>query len=132
MTPVIGIYHHLGPKVTPEFLQSLQMESIVFDSGGIWLTFKAKELKDKQIYISNLIRLSRGRLIITKLRLVAIVAGRKIIDLPRDTPLFKNLDFDKANSKRFTINLDLSLFPGEITGQISLGYHMNPNRPGLP
>jgi hypothetical protein len=132
MTPVIGIYHHLGPKVTPGFLQSLQAENIVFDSGGIWLTFKAKELKDKQIYVSSLIRLSRGRLIITKLRLVAIVAGRKIIDIPRDNSLFENLDFDKANSKRFTIGLDLSLFPGELTGQISLGYHINPTCPGLP
>lgn len=132
MTAVTGIFHHLGPKVTPEFLQSLQAESIIFDSGGKWLTFKAKKLKDKQIYISNLIRLSRGRLIITKHQLIAMAGGHKIIDLPRDNPLFKNLDFDKDNSKRFTINLDLSLFPGEITGQISLRYHINPNSSGLP
>ena len=132
MTPVISIYHHLGRKVKPEFIQSLQAERIIFDSGGKWLTFKAKQLRSKQIYINSAVRLSRGRLIITKHRLVAMAEGYKIIDLPGDNPLFKNLDFVKDNSKRFTISLDLSRFPGEITGQISLGYHINPNSSGLP
>jgi hypothetical protein len=132
MTPVTGIYHHLGPKVTSEFINSLQAQGIVFDSGEKWLTFKAKELKDKQLYISSLIRLSRGRLVITNHRLVAIVAEHKIIDIPVDNPLFKNLDFDRNNPKRFTIKPDLRLFPGEITGQISLGYHIDPTSSGLP
>ena len=132
MTTVTGIYHHLGPKVTPEFMQSLQAEHIIFDSGGKWLTFKAKELKSRQIYVSSLTRLSRGRLMVTKHRLVAIGGGYKIIDLSRENPLFKNLNFDKDNSKRFTINLDLNLFPNEITGLISLSYHINPTSSGLP
>jgi hypothetical protein len=132
MTPVTGIYHHLGPKVTPEFLQSLQAEDIKFDSGYKWVTFKAKDLKVKQIYVSSLSRLSRGRLILTKKRMIAIVGGRKIIDLPRDNPLFKNLNFDKSNSKRYTISLNLSAFPSEITGHISLSYHLEPSTTGLP
>jgi hypothetical protein len=132
MSPVTNVYRHLGPKVTPVFLRSLQAERILFDSKGKWLTFRAKGLKGKRVYASSLIRLSRGRLIITKNRLIAIAGGRKIIDLPRDNPLFKNLTFNKSNSKRYTISLDLSQSTGEMVGQISLSYHIDPSTPGLP
>jgi hypothetical protein len=132
MSPVTNVYRHLGPKVTPLFLRALQAEQILFDSKGKWLTFRAKGLKGKRVYASSLISISRGRLIITKNRLVAIASGRKIIDLPRDNPLFKKLTFNKSNSKRYTISLDLSQFPGEMVGQISLSYHIDPSTPGLP
>jgi hypothetical protein len=131
MSPV-NVYRHLGPKITPMLLRSLQAERILFDSKGRWLTFRAKGLRGKRVYASRLISLSRGRLIVAKNRLVAIAGGRKIIDLPRDGPLFKNLAFDKSNSKRYTISLDLSQFPGELVGQISLSYHIDPSTPGLP
>ena len=116
----------------PVFLRSLQAERSLFDSKGRWLTFRAKGLKGKRVYASHLISLSRGRLIVARNRLIAIAGGRKIIDLPRDDPLFKNLAFDKSNSKRYTISLDLSQFPGELVGQISLSYHIDPSTPGLP
>lgn len=114
------------------FLRSLQVEHILFDSRGCWLKLRAKSLKGKGVYASSLIRLSRGRLVIAKNRLVAIAGGRKIIDLPRDHPLFKKLSFSKSSYRRYTISLDLSQFPGEMTGQISLSYHVDPSSPGLP
>ena len=132
MSPVTSIFHHLGPKVTPTLLRSLQVEHILFDSNGCWLTFRAKGLKGKQVCASSLIRLSRGRFIVAKNRLVAIAGGRKIIDIPRDHPLFKNLSFSKSNPKRYTISLDLSQFPGGMTGQISLSYHIDSSSPRLP
>jgi len=132
MSPVINVYHHLGPKVTPVFLRSLQVERILFDSKERWLTFRAKGLRGKRVYVSNLTRLSRGRLIVAKNRLVAIAGGWKIIDLSRDAPLFRNLVFNKSNPKRYTIILDLSRFPGELAGQISLSYHIDISAPGLP
>ncbi|MBN2187528.1 MAG: hypothetical protein JW732_08805 [Dehalococcoidia bacterium] len=132
MSPVTNVYHLLGPRVTPLFLRSLQAERILFDSKGRWLTFRAKGLKGKRVYASNLSRLSRGRLIVAKNRLIAIAGGRKIIDLPRNDPLFKNLAFNKSNPKRYTISLDLSQFPGGLVGQISLSYHIDVSTPGLP
>jgi len=132
MSPVINVYCHLGPKITPVFLRSLQAERIFFDSKGTWLTFRAKGLKGKGIYVSSLTRLSLGRLIVAKNRLIAIAGGRKIIDLSRDDPMFKNIAFDKSKSKRYTISLDLSHFPGELVGQISLSYHVDSAIPGLP
>lgn len=132
MSPVTNVYHLLGPKVMPMFLRSLQAERILFDSRGRWLTFRAKGLKGKRVYISSLTRLSRGRLIVAKNRLIAIAGGRKIIDLPRDDPLFKNLTFDKSNPRRYTISLDLSQFSGELVGQISLSYHIDVSISGLP
>ena len=131
MSLVINIYHHLGPKVTPAFLRSLQVERILFDSKERWLTFRAKGLRGKHLYASNLTRLSRGRLIVAKNRLVAIAGGRKIVDLSRDDPLFRNLVFDKSNPKCYTISLDLSQFPGELAGRISLSYHIDISAPGL-
>jgi len=132
MSPVIDVYRYPGAKVTPEFLQSLEAEGILFDSRGRWLTIRAKGLKCKPIYATRLIRVSRGRLIIAENRLVAIVRSRKVIDIPRDHPLFKNLTFDKSNPKRYTISLDLSQFPGKMTGWISYSYHIDPSTPGLP
>jgi hypothetical protein len=132
MSTVIDVYRYPGVKVTPEFLQSLEAEGIQFDSGGRWLTVRAKGLKGKPIYATNLIRVSRGRLIITKNRLVAIGGGRRVIDIPRDHPLFKNLVFDKSNPKRYTISLDLSQLPGGRVGQLSYSYHFAPSAPSLP
>lgn len=132
MSTVTDVYRYPGAKVTPVFLRSLQAEGILFDSKGKWLTCRAKGLKGKPIYATSLIRVSRGRLIITKNRLVAIGGGRKIIDIPRDHPLFKNLTIDKSNPKRYTISLDFSQLPGGRVGQISYSYHIDPSTPGLP
>jgi hypothetical protein len=132
MSPVINIYHHLGPKVTPEFLRSLQAECILFDSEKVWLTFRAKDLKGKGIYVSSMTRLSRGRLIVTEKRLIAIAGGRKIIDIPREHALFRNLVFNRSNPKRYAISLELSRFPGELKGEISLSYHIDSSNPYLP
>ena len=132
MSPAINVYRHLGPKVTEEFRRSLEAERILFDSKGRWLTFRAKGVKGKCIYANRLVRLSRGRLIRGKNRLVAIAGGRKIIDLPLDHPLFEKLTIDRSNPKRYTIRLDLSQFPGGLKGEISLSYHINPLKDSIP
>jgi len=132
MSPVISIYRHLGPKVTEEFLRSLESERILFDSKGRWLTFRANRLKGKGIFAYRLVRLSRGRLLVMKNRLVAIAGGRKIIDLLRDHPQFEQLTIDRSNPKRYTISLDLSQFPGGLSGEISLSYHINPMKDSIP
>ena len=127
-----NIYRHLGPKVTAEFLRSLEAERILFDSKGRWLTFRAIRLKGKGIYVNHLVRLSRGRLIVANNRLVAIAGGRKTIDLPLDHPLFEKLTIDRSNTKRYTISLELSQFPGGLTGKISLSYHIDPLKDSIP
>jgi len=132
MSPVIDVYRQQGSKVTPAFLQSLEAERILFDSQGRWLTLRASGLKTRRLNATILVRLSRGRLMITKNRLVAIVGGRKMINIPKDDPLYKNLTFDKSNPRRYTISLDLSQFPGDMLSQMSLSYHIDSSNPALP
>jgi len=132
MSPATNVFQHLGPKVTKEFLRSLEAERILFDSKGRWLTFRAKRVKGKGIYAIRLVRLSRGRLIVVKNRLIAIAGGRKIIDIPLDHPLFEKLTIDRSDPKRYTISMDLGHFPGGLTGEISLSYHINPLKDYLP
>ena len=66
MDASLNVYSKLDPKVSKDFLCSLEKDAIIFDSGSIWVTFKAEGLKGKGIYVSSLKRLSRGRLIFTK------------------------------------------------------------------
>ena len=132
MSPTTNVYHHLGPKVTSVFLRSLEAEQILFDSKGRWLTFRAKRLKGRGIYANRMIKLSRGRLIVAKNRLVAIAAEWKIIDIPLDHPLFEKLTIDRSNPKRYTIRLDLGQISDELTGEVSLSYHINPLKDAIP
>jgi len=131
MSTVTNVYRYPTAKVTPAFLRSLEAEGILFDSKGRWLTARAKGVKGKSVYATSLIRVSRGRLIITKNRLVAIAGGQRIIDIARDHPLFKNLAIDKSNPKRYTISFNFSQIPGGQAGQISYSYHIDPSTPGL-
>jgi hypothetical protein len=55
-----------------------------------------------------------------------------MINIPKDNPLYKNLTFDKSNPKRYTISLDLSQFPGNMLGQMSLSYYIDSLNPALP
>jgi hypothetical protein len=123
----LNIYSKLGPRAGKDFLSSLEKDRIIFDSGNVWITFNAEDLKGKGIYISRLKRLSRGRLIATKEHLIAIAGGHKIIDLPIRHELFNKLTIDRNNPERCTIKVDLSLFPAELAGNISLAYHISPD-----
>jgi len=127
MNASLNVYSKLGPKVSRDFLCSLEKDAIIFDSGSIWITFRAEGLKGKGIYVSSLKRLSRGRLILTKDRLIAIAGGHKIIDLPRRHKLFNNITIDRNDTKRYNIRVGLSLFPTELVGDISLAYHISPD-----
>ena len=128
MAGVVNVYSKLGPRVNKDFLQSLENEGIVFDSKDIWLTFKAKGLKGKGIYISSLKRLSKGRLISTGKRFVAIAGGHKIIDIPKQHKMFHSLTIDRSDLKRYEIIIDLSIFQTDMTGVISLAYHISPDQ----
>ena len=123
----MNVYSKLGPKVSKVFLRSLEKDGIIFDSGNVWITFKAENLEGKGIHISSLKRLSRGRLIVTKERLIAIAGGYKIIDLPGKHELFNKLTIDRNDPERYTIKVDLSLFPTELAGNIFLAYHISPD-----
>ena len=125
MNASLNVYSKLGPRVSRDFLCSLEKDAIIFDSGSIWITFKAEGLKGRGIYISSLKRLSRGRLILTKDRLIAIAGGYKIIDLPSRHKLFDKLTIDRNDPKRYNIKVDLSLLPTELAGNISLAYHIS-------
>lgn len=124
----VNIYQILGPKVDKNFFDVLEKEGIVFDSKKVWLTFRAKDFKGKGVLASSIIRLSRGQLIISKKRFVAIAGGHKIIDAPVDYPFYKKIVFDKSNPKRFIVNLNMADFGGKFSGNISLGYHIDPTK----
>ena len=127
MNAAINVYSKLGSQITQDFFCSLEKDGIIFDSQNIWLTFKAKGLKGKGIYVTSLKRLSRGRLILTKSRFIAIAGGYKIIDIPIEHKAFRNLTIDKSNPARFIIKVDLTKFQTELAGNLSLAYHINPD-----
>ena len=126
MSAVVNVYSKLGPKISQDFLKSLESDRIIFNSKNIWLTFKANDLKGEGIYISSLKRLSKGRLISTGNRFIAVAGGHKIIDIPKEHKLFNNIVIDRSESKRFKIEIDLSIFQTGLTGYISLAYHISP------
>lgn len=121
----INIYPKLGPKVDKDFFRLLKKEGIIFDSKKVWLTFRAKNLRGKGIYASSLIRLSRGQLLITKSRFIALAGGHKIIDIPKNHLWFKKLIIDKSEPNRYKITLDLDNFSSGFKGIVSLAYHID-------
>ena len=123
----MNVYSKLGPKVSKDFLCSLEKDGVIFDSGKVWITFEAEDVKGKGIYISSLKRLSRGRLILTEDRLIALAGGYKILDLSIKHELFNKLTIDRNDPERYKIKVDLSLFPTELAGTIFLAYHINPD-----
>ena len=126
MSPAVNIYSKLGPKINQDYLQSLENNRIVFDSKDIWLTFKAEGVRGKGIYITSLKRLSKGRLISTKSRFIAIAGGYKIIDISKKHKLFHSLTVDKNDSERYIIRIDLKTFQTALEGNITLAYHISP------
>lgn len=123
----------LGPKlenwrgkIDKNFYETLVNEGINYDSGKVWITFKTDEFKGKNAYVKGYIKISRGRIIITAKRLIAIVAGHKLVDVPLDHPWFKEIIFDTTNSDRFNVIINLEK-TSKHKGIIELGYHINPD-----
>ena len=127
MSTTVNIYSKLGHKVSKDFLKSLETEGIIFDSKSIWLTFKAVHLKGNGIFVSSLSRLSKGRLISTKNRFIAIAGGYKIIDIPKGHKIFSDIIIDKSEPDRYKVEIDLSVFGTKMAGKISLAYHISPD-----
>lgn len=124
---VIGpnIISKLGPKISEDFFKALEKEGIIFDSGKIWLTFRASNLKGKGVYVGSHISLRRGRFVYTQKRLVATVSNRKIIDVPKESQFFEKIIINKNNPKRYKIEVNLNDFPTGFRGNISVEYHIN-------
>ena len=123
---VINVCPKLGPRVNKEFLRSLEKERVLFDSKEVRLTVRVKAFKGKGIYVSSSVSLSRGRLIITRERFIAIAGGHKIVDVPKGHELFDKLGIDKSEPNRYTISLDLGELPIPFVGTVSLAYHIDP------
>jgi hypothetical protein len=122
----------LGPKVEnwrgkidKNFYETLVNEGINYDSGKVWITFKTNRFKGKNVYVREYQKISRGRLIITANRLIAIIAGHKLVDVPKNHPWFKEIMFDTNNPERFNIIIDLEK-TSKYEGIIKLSYHLNP------
>ena len=127
MNAAINVYSKLGPKITKDFFYSLEKDGIIFDSQNIWLTFKAEGLRGRGIYVTSLKRLSRGRLVLTKSRFIAIAGDYKIIDIPIEHEAFRKLTIDKSDPERYIVKVDSSKFQTELEGNLSLAYHINPD-----
>ena len=113
-------------KMDKNFQAGLEAEGINYDSGKDWVTFSAKDIRGKGVYVSKSKQIARGKLIITGNRFVAIVGGFKVIDLPKDHHLFNELVFDDSNAEHFIIEVDYDKFPTEYTGLISIDYPIPP------
>jgi hypothetical protein len=121
----------LGPKVEnwrgkidKNFYETLLNEGIKYDSGKVWITFKTDKFKGKNVYVRGYGKISRGRIIITTNRLIAIISGHKLVNVPLDHPWFKEIIFE-TDKDRLNIIIDLEK-TSEYEGIIKLGYHINP------
>ena len=119
------VYSRLGFRVKRDLFKVLEEEGVVFDSGYCWVTFAAKRLKGKGFTYYGLRRLSRGRFILTNKRLVAMIGGFKLIDVPRDHEYFNLLSFDRRQEKRYEIIVDYDGFSQEVSGKAILSYHIH-------
>ncbi|MDD3626000.1 MAG: hypothetical protein PHV06_01650 [bacterium] len=120
-----GTYSRIGGKIDKNaLLHTIEDEGIIYDSGSCWVTFSTEYLSGSDFVFKNRKRLSRGRLILTEKRIIALVSGYKVIDIHRSSADFEKLSFDKRQQKRYEIKMDYSKFPAEIKGEFILSYHI--------
>lgn len=105
-------------------------EKIVYDSGKVWVTFRTPSLSRTDCFFmrNNVVRLSRGRLIITKRGILAIVGGYKMIDFPFSDARFKFLEFHREIPNRFTISFETSKTSKNLKGQVSFSFWVDPKK----
>jgi hypothetical protein len=113
-------------KMDKNFLMGLEAEGINYDSGKVRVSFSADNIRGKGFYVSKAKQLARGKIIITGNRLVAIVGGFKMIDIPKDHPLFSEIVFDFNTPKHSIIEVKYDNFPNDYTGLISMNYQIPP------
>jgi hypothetical protein len=128
---VINVISKLGPKIenwrgkiNSEFIKTLEEDGLEYDSGKVWVDFKAEDFKSKGIYVSESLQVTRGRIIITKNRFIAIVSGYKLIDVPKDHPWFRKIVINDSKPERYKIELDLKKFETGFEGLIYLNFHI--------
>jgi hypothetical protein len=129
----LNVLTALGSKVEnwrgildKKFSKRLEAEGINYDSRKVWVDFSANNIRGKGVYVSGAKQIARGRLIITEKGLVAIVGGYKLVDIPKNHPLFKEIVFDNSNPERTTIEVELNNFPAGFSGLITMKYHTPP------
>ncbi len=122
------LYSHLGPKITEEELKQFQKEGIVFDSQSIWLTFICSKLNGPFLFVYKKRKISKGRLIITKQRIVCLVGFKKIkiLNIKFSSPFYRYIVFEKERDNRFIIKVKLDDFKNKFKGQIILKFHIDP------
>ncbi|GEM_PF-3244303 len=125
MPVTVNIYNKLGPRVGADFFADLETEGIEYDSGKVWVTFTSDSLRGKGIIIKKVKRLSRGRLLITSRRFIAVVGGHKLIDVPKDSQYFRELEIDRSNPEQLEIKVDLVKFPSKLEGVFRLVYKVD-------
>jgi hypothetical protein len=128
---VINVISKLGPKIenwrgkiNSEFFKTLEEDRINYNSGKVWVDFKAKDFKTKGTYASESLQVTRGRIIITKNRFIVIVSGYKLIDIPKDHPWFREIIINASKPERCKIELDLKKFQTGFEGLIYLNFHI--------
>lgn len=126
-----SLYSALGAPVPDDFFETVRKgETVVYDSGKTWVTFRTPSLSrtDTLFWKNNVLRLSRGRLIITKRGILAVVGGYKMIDLPFSDTRFKALEFHREVARRFTIAFESSKTSKTLKGQVSFSFWVNPEK----
>lgn len=109
-------------KIPKEIIHNLEKEAI-YNSKKRWAVFKSGKLVPSGIYSFDKARIGRGQIIITKNRLVALMSGYKIVDVPKEKQYLEKLMFDTSNKKRFKIIIDFSKFSANgQNGVFSLNY----------
>lgn len=120
-----SLYSALGTPVDADIFEKLrQHDEIVYDSGKTWVTFRTPSLSrtDTLFWNNNVVRLSRGRFMISKRGILAVIGGYKMLDLPFSDPRFKALEFHRDVPKRFTIAFETSKTSKHLKGQVSFSF----------
>ncbi|MGZ7160484.1 MAG: hypothetical protein ACXVHR_08415 [Methanobacterium sp.] len=126
-----NIISNLGPKVEnwrgkldKNFYESLVNEGIDYESTKVFVTVKSDKLQGKNFFSLYYKEICRGSIIITSNRFIAIVKGHKLMDVPKDHSLFKEIIFDYSDPNRFNIFFDFNKFPNQFEGSLNLGYKL--------
>jgi len=127
----------IGKKVdNKELMRITESEEVVYDSGMCWVTFLTEFLSGPEFIFKNRKRLSRGRLILTENRILAIAGGYKVLDVERNTEGFDRLSFDNRQEKRYEITVNYNKYPDKIIGKFTISYHIKSSQgqplPRLP
>lgn len=109
-----------------KFMAGLEADGVNYDSGKVGVTILGHKIKSGWTYITGAKMITRGQIFITNNRFVAIVQGFKMIDFPKNHPLFKEVTFDSTNPEGLTIIIKYDNFPTDYTGTLTMKYKIKP------